>query len=311
MKNTTTLAVAQLGPINSGESRESVVSRLCTLMQGAADAGANIVTFPELALTTFFPRTWVEEQEDIDQFFESSMPSPATQPLFDLAEQLNISFYLGYAELTEAGQRFNTSILVNGEGRIVGKYRKIHLPGHSDRKDAPFQHLEKRYFEIGDLGFPVFTDRGRRISMCLCNDRRWPETFRVASLNGAELMLLGYNTPVHNIHWQEPEHLRMFHHRLSLQAAAYQNSLWICAAGKAGEEDGSVLIGGSCIVSPAGEIVAQTTTTGDELIFAIADFDLGEHFRRNIFNFAAHRRPEFYGAITDPRPGRVTDADVE
>ena len=77
MTNSTTLAVAQLGPINPGESRESVVSRLCALLQGAADAGANIVTFPELALTTFFPRTWVEEQEDIS----SSSPRCPAPPL--------------------------------------------------------------------------------------------------------------------------------------------------------------------------------------------------------------------------------------
>lgn len=307
MRNTMMLAVAQLGPVNSEDSRESIVARLCTLLRDAADAGAKLVTFPELALTTFFPRTWMEDDADIDAFFETEMPNPSVQPLFDLARERDVSFYLGYAELTDDGHRYNTSILVDGAGQILGKYRKIHLPGHADRKDAPFQHLEKRYFEVGDLGFPVYEDRGRRISMCLCNDRRWPETFRVASLNGAEIMLLGYNTPVHNIHWQEPEHLRMFHHRLSLQSAAYQNSLWICAAAKAGAEDGRVLIGGSCIVSPSGEIVAQAATTGDEIILAVADLDLGEDFRRNIFNFAAHRRPEFYGAITDPYPGRVTD----
>lgn len=299
MSNKVKLAVAQLGPNQPDMSRAENVNRLCDMMREAASAGAKIITFPELALTAFFPRHWIENEAELNAYYETSMPSPVTQQLFDLSRDLDVSFYLGYAELTEDGHRFNTSILVRA-GEIIGKYRKIHLPGHSEYKKAPFQHLEKRYFEVGDLGLPVFEDRDLQIGMCLCNDRRWPETFRVMSLQGAELVMLGYNTPVHNIHWSEPEHLRMFHNRLVLQAAAYQNSLWLCAAAKAGTEDGSILIGGSCIVAPTGEIVAQATSVDDEVITFDADFELGQGFRKNVFNFAAHRRPEFYGEITRP-----------
>src|SRR6185312_4618695 len=72
------------------------------------------------------------------------------------------------------------SILVDKTGSVVGKYRKVHLPGHADhRPNYPFQHLEKRYFEPGDLGFPVWRALGGNIGMCICNDRRWPETYRV------------------------------------------------------------------------------------------------------------------------------------
>src|SRR3546814_2902995 len=95
----------------------------------------------------------MEDGEAIARVFEPSMPGPETQPLFDLARELGIGFYLGYAELTGDGRRFNTSVLVDETGGIVGRYRKIHLPGHADHKpEAPFQHLEKKYFEVGNEG---------------------------------------------------------------------------------------------------------------------------------------------------------------
>jgi N-carbamoyl-D-amino-acid hydrolase len=294
------IAVAQLGPIQPTDSRAQTVARLLELLKEAAGRKADLVVFPELALTTFFPRYWMTEQEAQDLYFEKSMPGPDTQVLFDTAKKLGIGFYLGYAELTADGRAFNTSILVNKKAEIVGRYRKIHLPGHTDHKpQAPFQHLEKKFFDVGNEGFFVWETMDAKIGMCLCNDRRWPETWRVLSLQGAELVAVGYNTPAFNIHWQEPAHLRMFHHILSLQASAYQNSVWIAAAAKAGVEDGSHLIGGSAIVSPTGEIVALAQSEDDEVIFCEADLALADNFKQHIFNLAAHRRPEHYSLILE------------
>ena len=294
------MAVAQLGPIHLADSREAVVARLLELLREAHARGATFVVFPELALTTFFPRYWMEDQAQVDRFFERSMPNAATRPLFDLAREYGIGFYLGYAELTPQGEHFNTAILVDRSGSIVGRYRKIHLPGHAEHKpQAPFQHLEKRYFEVGNEGFKVWRTMDSLIGMCICNDRRWPETFRVMGLQGAEVAVLGYNTPSHNIHWPEPPHLRMFHHLLLLQAHAHQNALWVGAAGKCGAEDGFHMIGGSAIVSPTGEIAAQAATEDDELIFFNCDLALGDTFRQHVFNFAMHRRPEHYSLIVE------------
>ena len=158
MERSLTVAGAQTGPIARDESRQQVVSRLLELMREAKARGGDIVVFPELALTSFFPRWWMEDEAEIDSFFEREMPSAATRPLFEMAKSLGIGFYLGYAELAkEKGvtRRYNTAILVDKNATIVGKYRKVHLPGHADnRPHYPFQHLEKRYFEPGDLGFP-------------------------------------------------------------------------------------------------------------------------------------------------------------
>ncbi len=291
------VAAAQLGPIQPGDSRSEAVDRLLALLEGAAAARCGLVVFPELALTTFFPRYVLNESER-DAWFESGMPGAETRPLFEAARRLGVGFHLGYAE-RDGDRRFNTAILVDGSGGIVGKYRKVHLPGHAEPlAGVPFQHLEKRYFDVGDLGFPVWRAFGGVVGMCICNDRRWPETWRVMGLQGVELIVLGYNTPEANIHHRESPHLRMFHHLLSLQAGAYQNATWVVAAAKAGVEDGQQLIAGSAIVSPTGEIAARGSTEGDELVVADCDLDLGVHQKRHVFDFARHRRIEHYGLIT-------------
>ena len=299
------LAVAQLGPIARDETRASAVKRMIALLRKADDAGSKLIVFPELALTTFFPRWYFEDQADVDAFFETDMPNADTEPLFDAAARAGIAFYLGYAELishNDTTRRFNTSILVDQAGEIVGKYRKIHLPGHRELEpDFPFQHLEKRYFETGDLGFPVFNTLNTTLGMCICNDRRWPETYRMLGLQGVEMVLLGYNTPVHYPRAPELDHLQDFHNHLSLQAGAYQNGTWVAAAAKAGCEENCDMIGGSCIVSPSGEIVIRCETLADELITWDCDLDLCQTIQNNIFNFALHREPENYGLIVQPQ----------
>jgi predicted amidohydrolase len=288
-----------MGPVARDESRGSAVARMVAMMREAAVRGAGLVVFPELALTSFFPRWWMGDAGEIDAWFETEMPSAETRPLFETAAELGIGFHLGYAERTPQGRRFNTAILVDATGTIVGKYRKIHLPGHADHKpERPFQHLEKRYFEIGDLGFPVFDAFGGRAAMCICNDRRWPEAWRALGLGGAEMVALGYNTPAHYPAAPEHDHLQYFHNALSIQAGCYQNGLWALAAAKAGREEGCGLIGGSMIVAPTGEIVAQVVTVEDEVITASVDLDRCAEIRRNIFNFAEHRQPDQYRALT-------------
>ena len=198
------------------------------------------------------------DQAEVDPWFEREMPNAATRPLFEKAAQYKIGFYLGYAELTPDGHHYNTAILVDRDGKIVGKYRKVHLPGHSEfDPERAFQHLEKRYFEPGNLGFPVWRTMDGIFGMAVCNDRRWPETYRVMGLQGVEMVVLGYNTPsVNSQKAEEGPEKRLFHHNLSVQAGAYQNSTFVIATAKCGVEDGHPLFGGSCIVNPDGEIIA-------------------------------------------------------
>ena len=252
-------ASAQMGPISKSETRKDTVARLLAMMREAHGRGAKLVVFTEMALTTFFPRWLIEDEAELDCYYETSMPSLATQPLFDESAKLGIGFYLGYAELVIEGgvkHRFNTSILVDQTGRIVGKYRKVHLPGWAEPlPNRPFQHLEKRYFEPGDLGFPVWRTMGGIMGMCICNDRRWPETYRVMGLQGVEMVMLGYNTPFGHLNTEPMDSLTLFHNHLSMQAGAYQNATWVVGTAKCGNEEGSKMGGQSVIVAPSGEIV--------------------------------------------------------
>jgi predicted amidohydrolase len=310
-----TVAAAQLGPIQKAEPRSDVVARMVRLMERAHKRGVELVVFPELALTTFFPRHYHEDIGQADHWFETEMPSPATAPLFDAAARFGIGFHLGYAEIAhqadETGRvrkrRFNTAILVSPAGDILLKYRKVHLPGHAEY--APLrkvQHLEKRYFEVGDLGFPVIRAPmggldGVNMGMLICNDRRWPEAWRVLGLQSVELVALGYNTPSLNMEATgfEAHHLRVFHSQLSIQAGCYQNACFAVASAKAGKEDGHELFGHSVIVNPQGEIVAMATSWDDELITADCDLSMCALGRTTVFAFDRHRRPEAYGRITD------------
>ena len=305
------IAAAQLGPLHLADTRVSATARLVKLMRDAHAMGAKFVVFPELAFTTFFPRWWMNDAAEVDaKFFEKSMPSPETQPLFDEAKKLGIGFYIGYAELTPEGRHFNTAILVGPDGSVVGKYRKIHLPGHADHKPkAAFQHLEKKYFEVGDLGFRVWKFLNTITGMLICNDRRWPEAFRVLALQGAEIVALGFNTPTENLHYPEPPALRVHHHLIMAQSMAFQNATWVVETAKCGVEDGFRMFGHSLIVAPSGEIAVKSQSEEDEVICYNCDIDLAASLKKTMFNFAAHRRPEHYRLIVDRVGAEVTPAN--
>ncbi|MGC1664139.1 MAG: nitrilase-related carbon-nitrogen hydrolase, partial [Bradyrhizobium sp.] len=216
------VAAAQMGPIQRAESRQTVIPRMIALMDEAKALGADLIVYPELALTTFFPRWYMEDQAEVDAWFEREMPNAATLPLFARAAEHGIAMSFGYAELTPDGHHFNTCILTDKSAGIVGKYRKTHLPGHSELDpERAFQHLEKRYFEPGDTGFPVWRAMGGIFGMAICNDRRWPETYRVMGLQGVEMVVLGYNTPsINSQKAEEGPSRRLFHNRLSVQSGA-------------------------------------------------------------------------------------------
>lgn len=298
-------AAAQMGPNQRADSRASILARMIALLENAAAQGATLVVFPELPFTTFFPR-WLLEGAELESYYETDMPNPRVEKLFDRARALGVGMQLGYAERTPEGGRFNTAIFVAPNGDIFGKYRKVHLPGSVEpRPEDRFQQLEKRYFEYGDLGIPAF--RAPQpwpdgvLGMLICNDRRWPEAWRVLGLQAVELVCIGYNSAAYdpNGGTTENETIRTFHSKLAVQANAYMNATWAIATAKAGNEDGSGLIGGSVIVDPNGLIVAEATTLGDEVIVADIDLDACRQGKEKMFNFAAHRRPQWYGRIVD------------
>ncbi|MFM8776317.1 MAG: nitrilase-related carbon-nitrogen hydrolase, partial [Actinomycetota bacterium] len=141
-------------------------------------------------------------------------------------------------EFTPSRQRFNTQILVDQKGEVVAKYRKVHIPGHEKNEpDRPFQHAERYYFTPSDEGFGVWKAFGGRIGMMICNDRRWPESYRVMGLQGVEMILCGYNTPLHYVPDPSQDALQGFHNALVMQSGAYQNGTFVVGVAKGGVEE--------------------------------------------------------------------------
>ncbi len=302
MSRIVNVGAAQLGPVARDHTRADVVERLLVLLRRAHARGCDLVVYPELALTTFFPRWPLTDQAEIDTFFERELPGPETAPLFAEAARLGVGFVLGYAELTPAGEHYNTSVLVDRTGSIVHRYRKVHLPGHDEFEPwRRFQHLEKRYFDVGPEGFTVARAFDGIVGLLICNDRRWPEAYRSLGLQGVELVCIGYNTPVHNPPAPDHDRLGDFHNHLVMQSGAYQNGTWVVGVAKAGDEEGVPMIGGTCIIAPTGEIVALCTTLDDELVTAACDLDACTSYKSSVFNFERHREPWAYRRITEQK----------
>lgn len=278
------VGAAQLGP--SSSTKQENVKRMVRLMEAAADRAVNIVCYPELALTPYFA---AENIRECEHHFDE-LPSPLTQPLFEAARRAGIALVLPYAE--RAGVRyFNTALVVDGTGAIVGKYRKMHLPSNFHAGFSGSSSYEKMYFTPGDLGFPVFELGPVRVGLQLCYDRQFPEGFRCLALDGAQIIF----TPTVLASHDNPERAEMW--PLMLRARAIENGLFVVGVGKAGRENGIDYIGASLLISPlGGRILAQAETDDDELV--IADLDLNEvtEARRRL-PFGRDRRPRDYGRI--------------
>lgn len=315
-----TIAAAQVGAVHLKDDRKQTLARMLRLLDEAVSRGAELVLFPETAFTTFFPRHLINDPDELASFFEHGdvTKSPTAAPLFEKAQQHSVDISVGFGESTDSEERFNACVYYHGKsGSILSKYRKIHLPGDFEPFADPnaTNQLEKRYFKPGDLGFNAFrvpdlADKSEPImGMMICNDRRWPEAWRCLGLQGVEVVLCGYNTAGFAPHlWgsdtkQDPkqaEEHALFLHKLVMQSNSYMNATFSVCAARCGMDDGKYsLIGGSCIVDPEGQILAETKTLEDEVIVADCDLDLCRQGKTRTFDFARHRRVEHYKRIVE------------
>jgi predicted amidohydrolase len=286
------VAAAQMGPNNEGASRDEIVERMLALLEQAARDGVEMIAYPEMALTTYFPK---RVRPDFDQFFENEVPPKALEPLLRRAAAARIAVHVGFCEKA-GGQYFNTALLTDRDGRLCGTFRKIHLPG-TKAPDGFAQVYEPYYFAHGDTGYRVFDAAGVKTGIAICQDRRYPESYRALALQGAEVILIGYNTPISATALELNE--------LCMRAGAYANLCFVVGIAKAGIEDGVELIGGSCIINPLGQILARAATTGDELIVARIDLDQMGPVRKR-WNFLGRRQPQHYRAMLTPVTERET-----
>src|SRR5881397_729643 len=280
------VAAAQMGPNQDGTPREAIVERMLALLDAAARDGVELIVYPEMALTTYFPK---RIRSDFDQFFETEVPPKALEPLLRRAAAARVAVHVGFCEKAD-DQYFNTALLTDRDGRLCGTFRKIHLPG-TKAPDGFAQVFEPYYFAHGDTGYKVFDAAGARVGIAICQDRRYPESYRALALQGAEVILVGYNTP------SSPLALDL--NELCLRSGAYANLCFVVGVAKAGVEDCVELIAGSAIVSPLGQVLARAATNGDELVVARIDLDQMIPLRKR-WNFLGRRQPQHYGRLLEP-----------
>lgn len=290
------IAAGQIGGVSREESRESVVNRHIALLEEAARRKVDVVAFGETTLTPFFPRWMIDEKNrwspEVDKYFEKSMPNPSVQPLFDRAKELGVGFALGYAEL-DGDKHYNSYCLVGKDGKVIGNYRKSHLPGTEEHLISGALRGEVRYFLHGDTGFKVWPAFGGTVGLMICRDRREPESFRVLGLQSAELVFVPYCTGPRGL---ERGHLMEFQNQLCLQSGAYFNGYWVVGIAH-GQEDETKYLTQSMIVSPRGEVVAMSYTLGDELVDCTVDLDEGKEKRTRL---ALGRRPDLFKSLAIP-----------
>ncbi|KAK5679298.1 hypothetical protein LTS10_008113 [Elasticomyces elasticus] len=318
--NTIRLAAAQMGATHRSDPRSKTLDRMLKLLDNAASQGAEVVLFPEIAFTTFFPRYLINDSDGLSDWFEHGdvTKSENAGSLFDKARELGVDISVGFAEAADNGERFNSSIYYHAKsGSTLSKYRKIHLPGDFEPFADPeaTNQLEKRYFKPGNLGFEAFRvpdlAGGSQpiMGMMICNDRRWTEAWRVLGLQGVEVVLCGYNTAGFapdlwgsdkNADPKEAEETAVFHHKLVMQHGSYTNATYSVSAARCGVDDGKYsLIGGSCIAGPEGNILAEAKTVEDEIVIADCDLSLCRQGKTRTFDFARHRRIEHYKRISE------------
>ncbi|KAG7876026.1 hypothetical protein KL938_004960 [Ogataea parapolymorpha] len=316
------VAAAQVGRIDIDTPYKDVVQRMIALLDEAHEKGVKLVNFPELTFTTFFPRYIIPFGPELDKWYQKGDVTKFDpfKPFFEKAKEYGIAVCVGYAELTDEDEHYNTSVFVDQAGNNLNKYRKMFLPGDKEPlENVPWQHLEKRYFLEGNLNWKAFRwpgtgtgHGGPIIGQLICNDRRWPESWKILGLQGAEIVCIGYNTPVSNV--AEPgkasqmvnsdssEAMATFHNELCLQYNSYHNCCYSLCSARTGADDGKYsMIAGSTIVDPQGLIIAKSKTNGDELVWAEIDLDSCYPPRNRAFNFARHRRPEEYKLIVEQK----------
>ena len=254
-------------------------------IQTAAQAGAKIVCLQELFTSRYFCQT-----EDPQHFqLAESIPGPTSDALCEKAKQLGVVIVAGLFEKRAAGLFHNSAIVIDTDGSIVGKYRKMHIP------DDP-SFLEKFYFTPGDLGFVAATTQFGKIGVCICWDQWFPEAARITALQGAEILV--YPTA---IGWLDDDRAEFGASQLSawqtmMRSHAIANGIFLVAPNRAGREDNIQFWGASFICDPYGKRLAQAKHEVDDMILADCDLSLIQTARTH-WPFLRDRRIDAYQGL--------------
>ncbi len=273
------------GDVKDEGKIEENVEKMIRKHEGFADIAVQqkvqILCFQEL----FYGPYFCAEQDKKWYKYAEPIPGPLSERMCELAKEHNFVLIASMYEEQEVGVYYNTAIVIDSDGTLLGKMRKMHIP----QIDPGFQ--EKFYFRPGNLGYPVFKTAYAKVGVYICYDRHFPEGARALGLNGAEIVF-NPSATVAGL----SEHLWT----IEQTAHAVANGYFIAAINRVGEEPWKTgtFYGSSYVADPRGQIVAQGTRDKEELVVADIDLDMIREVR-NVWQFYRDRRPDSYGSLTD------------
>ena len=267
------------------------VQHACNMLEQAAKQGVQVACLPELFRSQYFCQS-----EDAAVFdLAESIPGPTTDALCTVAKKQGMAILGSVFEKRAPGLYHNTNVMIEDDGKILGIYRKMHIP------DDPL-YYEKYYFTPGDLGFKSFETSFGHIGSLICWDQWYPEAARLTAMQGANVLF--YPTA---IGWHPAEKATFGEAQASAwetiqRSHAIANGVYVAACNRIGHEgakDGGIeFFGNSFIADPFGRILAKASSDKEEIITAVVDPALQEYTRRN-WPFFRDRRIDAYGGIIE------------
>lgn len=267
------------------ESREANVEKALARIGEAALAGASFVCLPEL-----FSNRYPCQSEDHRQFDQAeSIPGPTTDLLARAAREHGVVVIGSLFERRDAGVYHNTAVVIDADGRLAGRYRKMHIP------DDPL-YYEKFYFTPGDLGFASFATRFGRVGVGICWDQWFPEAARLMALSGARVII--YPTA---IGWtaEEKEPFGAAQHsawETMMRSHAIANGLFVAAVNRSGIEDQLEFWGASFASDPNGNVLARAGHETEETVLVECNLDQIDAVRTH-WPFLRDRRIDAYEGL--------------
>lgn len=272
----------------STDKKENVL-RILELMKEAEKNDCDVMCFGELAMSPYFA---IEPNRDhLDTYFDN-IPNDLTKDIFDFTRTNHLAIVLPYAEY-DGVHYYNTAAFIKN-GELIGKYRKMHMPGAFLKPGEPLiGNYEKIYFAPGNLGFPVFDLNGVKVGVQICYDRHFPEGYRCLSLQGAEVVFNPTALPDRGLAWRRDTW------ELFLRVRAFENSLFVVGVNKGGTESDIEFMGDSLIISPlGGTVIDRAKTSGDELVISEIDLDDIVEAKKRL-PWIRDRRPRYYELINE------------
>ncbi len=262
--------------------KESMIDSAIVLAKEAAAQGVQVICFQELFYGPYFCQ--VQDPEYYE--YAEPVPGPTTERMMELARETSMVVIAPIYEEDQPGIYYNTALVIDADGRFLGKYRKTHIPQVKG-------FWEKYYFRPGNLGYPVFETAVGRVGVYICYDRHFPEGWRALGLAGAQIVFNPSATS---------RGLSAYLWNLEQPAAAVANEYFVGAINRVGVEPlgDNEFYGGSYFVDPKGQIVGDAASATDEGI-VVRDLDLGvlEEVRQ-LWAFYRDRRPDAYGPLVAP-----------